>query len=108
MDAARSVTATFDLEPTPTYLLTVTQTGDGSGTVSSSPTGIDCGTDCSETYAPARVVTLTAVAGTGSDVHRLERRRLHRHRHLPGHHGRGAQRHRHLRPGADADLPADA
>ncbi len=48
MDAARSVTATFDLEPTPTFLLSVTLAGDGSGSVSSSPTGIDCGTDCSE------------------------------------------------------------
>ena len=107
MDAARSVTATFDLEPTPTFLLTVTQAGDGSGSVSSSPVGIDCGTDCTEAYDDGTVVTLTAVAATGSDFVGWSGERLLRHGHLPGHHGRGAQRDRHLRPGADADLPAD-
>ena len=35
--------------------------GSGSGTVTSVPSGIDCGTDCSETWAgPTPLVTLTA------------------------------------------------
>ena len=46
--------------------LTVDKTGAGDGTVTSSPAGIDCGADCSESYAPATVVTLTAVPAPGS------------------------------------------
>jgi len=60
MSAARSVTATFDLLPS--YLLTVSKNGAGSGTVSSSPAGIDCGGDCSESYTSGTPVVLTAVA----------------------------------------------
>jgi hypothetical protein len=40
------------------YTLTVNITG--SGTVTSSPTGIDCGTDCTEQYNEGTVVNLTA------------------------------------------------
>ena len=46
--------------------LSITKTGTGSGTVMSSPTGISCGTDCSESYASGTGVTLTAIADTGS------------------------------------------
>jgi len=62
MDAAKSVTATFVL----TYSLTVGKAGTGSGTVSSSPAGISCGSDCSETYDTGTVVTLTATPSAGS------------------------------------------
>lgn len=62
MDASKSVTATF----VPTYALTVSKAGSGSGTVSSSPTGISCGSDCSETYDSGMVVTLTATPAAGS------------------------------------------
>lgn len=37
----------------------------GSGVVTSSPAGINCGTDCSETYAVGASVTLSALPGTG-------------------------------------------
>jgi hypothetical protein len=47
-------------------VLTVTRAGNGSGTVTSSPAGIDCGPDCSEAYPNGTVVTLTASAATGS------------------------------------------
>ena len=47
-------------------LLTVNKTGTGSGSVSSSPTGIDCGTDCSEKYLSETNVTLSASASEGS------------------------------------------
>ena len=40
--------------------------GTGSGTVTSTPAGIDCGTDCSESYDYGTEVTLSAVAATGS------------------------------------------
>jgi alpha-tubulin suppressor-like RCC1 family protein len=59
MTASRTATVTFDV---PTFVLTVNKTGmaAGSGTVTSSPTGINCGADCSEAYASGTVVTLTA------------------------------------------------
>jgi alpha-tubulin suppressor-like RCC1 family protein len=48
--------------PPPPVMLTVTKTGllAGSGTVSSNPAGITCGSDCSESFAVSTVVTLTA------------------------------------------------
>jgi hypothetical protein len=46
--------------------LTVTKGGSGSGTVTSTPAGIDCGADCSEAYTENTVVTLTANPATNS------------------------------------------
>lgn len=46
--------------------LTVTKSGTGIGTVTSSPPGINCGSDCSETYNDGITVTLTATASGGS------------------------------------------
>ncbi len=46
------------------YALTVTRTG--SGTVTSSPAGIDCGTTCSANFAAGSAVTLTATPAAGS------------------------------------------
>ncbi|MDG4556292.1 MAG: hypothetical protein P9F19_02675 [Candidatus Contendobacter sp.] len=47
-------------------LLTVLKAGAGTGTVTSAPTGIDCGVDCDESYPAGAVVTLTATAAPGS------------------------------------------
>jgi uncharacterized repeat protein (TIGR02543 family) len=63
MSAAQSVTATFTLN---TYALTVTKAGTGSGTVTSSPSGIDCGTTCSYSFNYNTSIILTAAASTGS------------------------------------------
>ncbi|MBI4843727.1 MAG: hypothetical protein HY809_05310 [Nitrospirae bacterium] len=52
-------------QPLSAYALTVTKSGMGSGTVTSSPSGIDCGGDCSEAYYSLSV-TLTATANAGS------------------------------------------
>ncbi len=60
MTQARTVSATFTLN---TYPLDVTVTG--TGTVTSSPAGITCGADCSESYNHGTNVTLTPAAGTG-------------------------------------------
>lgn len=57
MMGARSVTARFEAQP---HILSVTKEGDGRGTVTSSPDGIDCGSTCSAGYEPGTVVTLTA------------------------------------------------
>jgi uncharacterized repeat protein (TIGR01451 family) len=63
MDAAKSVTATFNLVQ---RTLSVSLAGTGTGSVTSSPAGINCPGDCSENYDHGTVVTLTAAPGTGS------------------------------------------
>jgi hypothetical protein len=49
-----------------TVRLTVSKTGTGSGTVTSTPAGINCGTTCSRSYSTGTPVTLTAAPNTGS------------------------------------------
>jgi uncharacterized repeat protein (TIGR02543 family) len=51
--------------PLPNSTLTVSKTGQGSGTVSSVPPGINCGSECSENYLDSTAVTLTASADSG-------------------------------------------
>jgi hypothetical protein len=46
--------------------LTLAKSGTGSGTVTSSPPGINCGADCSASYNSGAAVTLTASADAGS------------------------------------------
>jgi len=65
MDADKTVTATFDLIPQ--RLLTVTKSGAGSGTVTSSPAGINCGSECSDEFEEGSTVELTAEASAGSE-----------------------------------------
>jgi len=65
--SSATVTAQFDATAPPgNSTLTVSKTGTGSGTVSSNPAGIDCGSTCSASFAPTSNVTLTATAGSGS------------------------------------------
>jgi len=67
MNAARSVTATFELEPQYIeYTVSVVKTGTGTGTVTSSVGGIDCGAACSAEVFSKTKVTLTATAAEGS------------------------------------------
>ena len=70
MTINKNVTATFDKKdqtPPPSFTLTVSTTGGtGEGTVTSAPSGINCGSDCSESYSSGTVVTLTATAKAGS------------------------------------------
>jgi hypothetical protein len=53
------------LDPTK-YTLTVNKTGNGSGTVTSIPSGINCGSTCSSKYTDGTEVQLTATAASGS------------------------------------------
>ncbi len=46
--------------------LVVTRSGTGTGTVTSAPAGITCGTDCSEVYTAGTAVTLTPLASGDS------------------------------------------
>ena len=48
--------------PGPMHQLSVTKTGNGQGTVTSSPSGINCGGDCSEDYNEGSNIQLTASA----------------------------------------------
>ena len=57
---------TFHLEGPGQYTLSISKSGTGSGTVTSSPAGINCGSDCSEAYNQGTVVTLTATSSSGS------------------------------------------
>jgi hypothetical protein len=61
MDSEKSITANFSTS-TP-YTLSVSN--NGSGFVSSNPVGINCGSDCAESYPNGTSVTLTATASTG-------------------------------------------
>jgi len=68
MDMTRSVTATFDMAPT--YTLSISLLGEGTGNIGSNPAGIDCGdggTDCIAVFYEGTVITLTATATTGSN-----------------------------------------
>jgi len=62
-DAAKSVTANFDLIQ---FGLTVAKGGTGGGTVTSSPTGINCGSTCAGNFTTGAVVNLTAATDATS------------------------------------------
>lgn len=47
------------------YSLTVAKSGAGSGTITSVPAGINCGTDCTEDYTSGTAVSLTAMPYLG-------------------------------------------
>ncbi len=49
-----------------TFALSVTKAGSGGGTVTSSPTGINCGSTCSANYSGGASVTLSAAPASGS------------------------------------------
>jgi len=64
LNASTNCTATFNTSGAGgPFTLSVSKTG--SGTVTSSPAGINCGSDCSESFANGTVVTLTAAPASG-------------------------------------------
>lgn len=74
--ASDSVSVLLNTTAVPAFVspsvLTVTKTSTGTaaanGTVTSTPPGIQCGTDCTETYQTGAVVTLVAVPDEGSVI----------------------------------------
>ena len=63
-NVSNTITLTVTSAPIPTYLLTVTKAGTGSGTVTGP--GINCGSDCAESYPSSTFVTLTATPSAGT------------------------------------------
>ncbi len=63
MDQVQAVSADFAPAFKP---LSLSKAGSGTGTITSSPAGIDCGATCSATFATNTSVTLTATPATGS------------------------------------------
>jgi uncharacterized repeat protein (TIGR02543 family) len=61
MDGNKSVAASFTTAP---FAVTVAKAGTGSGTVTSSPAGINCGATCTGSFTSS--VTLTATPAAGS------------------------------------------
>ena len=72
MNAAHSVTATFNLIPKPTFTLEVKKSGTGTGTVTSLPAGINCTPPCSAKFEEGKGVTLTATPAVGSEFVKWE------------------------------------
>lgn len=64
IDVPRSVIARFN--PARPGTLTIRRSGPGTGTVSSAPAGIRCGSDCLGRYPAGTTVTLTAAPASGS------------------------------------------
>lgn len=66
MDAAKSITARFDLITSATFTLGINSIGTGSGSVTSAPAGINCGSTCSASFSAGTSLTLTATPAIGS------------------------------------------
>ncbi|HEY2921132.1 MAG TPA: hypothetical protein VGK77_19285, partial [Candidatus Binatia bacterium] len=67
MNVAKTCTATFNPQPVQTRsILSITRKGTGSGTVTSSPSGINCGSTCSASFTNGTLTSLTATPGAGS------------------------------------------
>lgn len=68
--ASNAVNTSYSTDTTFTtlnaYPFTVTKAGNGSGTVTGTPAGINCGSVCDTVYPVGTIVTLTAIPATGS------------------------------------------
>ncbi|MFH0954847.1 MAG: Ig-like domain-containing protein [Candidatus Micrarchaeota archaeon] len=63
---ATSTPVTVTVNNIITYSLSVSKSGTGAGTITSSPSGINCGTTCTTNFPINTTVTLTATPETGS------------------------------------------
>ena len=72
IDAAIDGPADAPTDATPTATLQVALGGNGTGTITSTPAGINCGADCSEAYPVGTTVVLSAVAVAAAVMVRLQ------------------------------------
>lgn len=67
MNAPRQVIAVFSSSnPSPSLTLSVNKIGTGSGTIRSTPNGIDCGTTCTAQFPQGTSITLSPTPDSGS------------------------------------------
>jgi YVTN family beta-propeller protein len=64
LGANTTVVATFNVIPS--FMLSVVPSGTGTGTVTSTPSGINCGGTCAASFQQGTQITLTGVAASGS------------------------------------------
>jgi hypothetical protein len=62
-----SLTANYNLAPTKLFKLIVSKSGIGTGKVTSTPAGVDCGATCSAEFEEGKVVELKQEASPGSE-----------------------------------------
>ncbi len=67
MSAAKEVTAKFDLKPVVDFALKVKKIGTGTGKVTSTPAGIDCGATCEAKFEEGEEVELSQSPASGSE-----------------------------------------
>jgi hypothetical protein len=63
---AYTLSATYTLPTAPTRSLTVSRNGSGSGSIVTSPPGIDCGSTCAADFTHGAEVTMMAIPDIGS------------------------------------------
>jgi virginiamycin B lyase len=61
-----NTTVTASFSQVPSFTLSVSPAGNGSGMVTSNPSGINCGTTCNANFFSGTQITLTATAASGS------------------------------------------
>ena len=66
MDRGRTATATFSSSSSTTLTVAKMSTNNGGGTVTSAPSGINCGSTCKYGFSPGDTVTLTASPNASS------------------------------------------
>lgn len=66
LNASLSTIANYRVSA-PADALSVSKSGTGAGTVTSNPSGINCGSDCSEPYSNGTQVTLSAAPSAGNN-----------------------------------------
>lgn len=65
-NADKTCTAKFSPQTTPQVTLTVSKAGSGTGTVTSDPTGLDCGGTCTASYNSGTALALVVTPAAGS------------------------------------------
>ena len=66
MTASTGCVATFDLRPT--FQLSVSKSGTGSGVITSTPSGINCGSDCQEACYEGETMLLSGTPSIGHEL----------------------------------------
>ncbi len=66
LSSSQLVTAIFNKKPAASFPLTITKSGDGTGTITSNPGDLNCGSTCTANFSSDSPVTLSANAASDS------------------------------------------